>query len=145
MFTPAQLAGVASSFVSLQTTDLQMGRWCFSQWSPSKQRPVLIKIARIKLGQRDKASEIVEGHLAIAEGQKALLAQLPQHPVDMYGAQAKHISQQVLRNRTVLARLATKADKPEARAKFQKVMRHALQCVAATKVDQMLDQHRLIA
>ncbi len=46
-----------------------MGRSCFSHWSPSKQRPVPIKIAQIKLGQRDKAGEIVEGHLAIAEGQ----------------------------------------------------------------------------
>jgi hypothetical protein len=53
------LAGVASSFVSLQTTDRQMGRSCFSHWSPSKQRPVPIKIAQIKLGPRDKVGEIV--------------------------------------------------------------------------------------
>lgn len=53
----------------------------------------MIEIAFVEIRERHEAVKIVYGHLAMSKGDHAVLAQFPQHPVDVNRTPPHSISQ----------------------------------------------------
>lgn len=113
--------------------------------SLTQQRPVMVKITAVEIGEGDQLFKVAEHHLAVLERHRPAFAQLAQDAVDVYRAQAKRVCQQVLRQRAGLAGLVAQTGQAQPRRQFQQEMRGAFGGIATAHPDQMSHHHRLVA
>ena len=109
-----------------------------------QQRAFLVEIGAVELGEGDQTIEVVDGHLALLEGQQPFLPQLAQDAVDVDGAETESIGQKILRERAGKALAGALSNEHQPGAEFEQEMRRAFEGVAPADADEMFHHHRFV-
>lgn len=105
----------------------------------------MIEVARLEACQLFQPVDVGEVHASLPEREKAVIAQMAQHPVHVNGAEPERVGKVILRQRTRKAGPVAHADKQQTRARREQEMRHAFLGREAADLDQVLDHRRLVA
>ena len=109
-----------------------------------RERAGLIQIGRIEICQFHQMFIVVESHMTVPECDQPILSKLPQDTIDVNRTQPQRIGEMILRQRTIVSRLAAHPHQSQPDTEFQQKVGHAGIRVAASETDQMLDHHRFI-
>ena len=104
-----------------------------------------IEVATLEARQLSEAGQIVNFHGPLSDGEQAPLAQLSQHAVDVNGGEAQGVGDHELAEGAFELGLGGLSDQAQPFGQLHEEVRRALERVAATDADEMLDHHRLIA